>query len=124
MRMLLFSGIFIVTFIFIFVGVNVAENIAHEKAHEEIGRGHGCINSTIDYNFFGVSTYLCNEYEERSDAVKMQENLLHSQNEIQGYTISRLANSLLIASFLMYMAVQFFGIIIYKKLEEAVESGK
>lgn len=58
---------------------------SHEEIHSAIARGHGCINSTIEYNIFENSFFRCDEYKPRGNDLYLQERKLHAQNEIVGY---------------------------------------
>jgi hypothetical protein len=75
--------------------------ISHELIHGEIQRHHGCTNTTYGVNWDSAYTK-CNHYNNRTEAVRLQEKNLHCLNEIIGYYLPVLIG-LIFLMILFYM---------------------
>ena len=71
--------------LFLFIIVSSCHIVGHEVIHSDIMKYHECKNIDLGYN--GIYAYAqCNEYNNRSVETYRQEQLLHSVNEIVGYS--------------------------------------
>ena len=72
----------------------------HETIHSDIAKNHGCVNSTIEFHWTHAFM-TCHKYSYRTMEMKLQEEKLHSINELVTYN----------------MIVIYFLIIVIKELK-------
>lgn len=85
-------------FILLIMVINSVFIIYHEDSHMQIAKYHNC----VDYER-SFASFTCTAYMPRSDEMKLQEELLHSQNEIFGYHILVLMNAILLSFFVILL---------------------
>lgn len=86
--------------LFLFIGVVIILNLLfayyHEQSHEMIAMYHGCISFERTLNSFQ-----CHAYIPRENDVALQEEFLHSQNEIFGYHMLMIMNAILFSFYML-----------------------
>lgn len=85
-------------FILLIMVINSVYIIYHEDSHMQIAKYHGCVGYERSF-----ASFTCTAYIQRSDETKLQEELLHTQNEILGYHLLVVMNAILLSFFVILL---------------------
>ncbi len=96
---------YIVIFASIFYIQEIQNTISHEQAHVQIMKHDGCQNPMYKVNYKDASGYTKCMDKDRTRYEWTKESELHMLNEIVGYNVRSIANSVLIGCFLIGIAV-------------------
>lgn len=102
-RFCILMGFIIVSVLFI----NYQNAYWHETTHKQIAIYNGCTDYEIEYNWKG-GYFRCNSY----DNGKLDQRLEYQQdsiNEIVGYNMTSLINTLVILTTILILAMYFFS---------------
>ena len=103
-----------------YYGLSFTEIQTHENVHGQIQKYYGCTNSTIYYQFHWLSfsgNSTCHNYNDRTQETQNVEYNLHSMNDIAGYNITSITNTIFVCCFGIVLVISLFGFLILEKVE-------
>ena len=100
-----------ILFIISMYSININDTYAHENVHKQIAAYNiGCSEGYIKVNWFSASGYFnCTKSMNVPDEWKQQRVYLDSMNEIVGYNVTTIINTMLIIGFLMAITIILVG---------------